>query len=182
MTDQQTTTAAAGPDVGGKTTFPHRDDFNGRRRDFLITRPDIALIADVAAVTVQGWVTDRQLDFPPPARRGGPSQRNYYRLGDVLDWLCRTGRIECDEMADMLTQQDVATRLGVAVGTVKQWRRRDIFPDPDLTIDRTPYWKPATVDSWTGRPQRGGNTRAPRTFTPPRPPSAARRREIEKAR
>ena len=160
------------------TTFPNRDDFLGLHPGFLITRADVALIADVEPSTVTCWARDKHLQFPETIR--GAGHRVHHRLGDVVDWLCSTGRIECDAMADMLTQDQVATRLGVTVGTVKEWRKRRIFPAPDRTIDRRPYWTPDTVDSWDGRPKRGGNTRPPRTFTPPTA-SPEQRRAVERA-
>lgn len=161
------------------TTFPTRDDFNGLHPDFLITRADVALIADVEPATVQGWTQDEKLQFPPTVRQG-PRHRVFHRIGEVLEWLCDTGRIVCDETENLLTQDQAAAHIGVVAGTVKQWRKRRLFPQPDRIIDRRPYWLPATLDAWEGRPKRGGNNRAPRQFTDPGPPSEAQQRALQK--
>lgn len=162
------------------TTFPHREDFNGLSRSYKITRADVALIADVEPATVQGWTQDKKLGFPA-AIRNEHSQKVLHYLGEVADWLCETGRIECPSTEGMLNQAGAAEHIGVAVGTVKQWRKRQIFPAPDRVIDRTPYWLVATLDSWEGRPRRGGNNRAPREFRDPGEPSSDQARELQKA-
>lgn len=162
------------------TTFPTREDFNGLPLDYLITRADVALIFEVEPGTVQGWTQDEKLGFPDTVRHG-PPHRVFHRIGEVLDWGCRTGRIECDETEGLMSQAEAATHLGVATGTVKQWRKRRIFPAPDRTIDRTPYWRQDTLDAWDGRPKRGGNVRSPREFRDPGEPSPEQRRALQKA-
>ena len=62
----------------------------------------------------------------------------------------------------------IAELLGVKVVTVKVWRRRGIFPLPEIRIGRVPLWSAETVKGWEGRPQRGGNRRTPASTGVPR--------------
>lgn len=50
--------------------------------------------------------------------------------------------------------QEIAARLGVAVGTVHQWRHRGILPPADFRLGMGDVWKWATIAEWaeqTGR-------------------------------
>lgn len=52
---------------------------------------------------------------------------------------------------DML---DVATEFGVTYETVRKWRTRGIFPEPDNRFGRSPVWTWNTLSTWgkqTGR-------------------------------
>lgn len=65
-------------------------------------------------------------------------------------------------MPIQLTTKQVAERAGITVGSVRQYRYRGRFPEPDGFVGRTPWWKPATVRQWLktrrgpGRPPKNG--------------------------
>ncbi len=46
------------------------------------------------------------------------------------------------------TTTDVATFLGVRVGTVSSYRKRGQMPAPDQTYGRTHLWRPETIIDW----------------------------------
>lgn len=51
-------------------------------------------------------------------------------------------------------EREIAERLGVAAGTVHQWRKRGLLPDPEFTVSRMPAWWWPTIEAWarsTGR-------------------------------
>lgn len=50
----------------------------------------------------------------------------------------------------------VAARTGRAISTVRSMRSRGQLPTPDILLDGTPGWLPATIDEWAARhPPRG---------------------------
>lgn len=49
---------------------------------------------------------------------------------------------------DLLTNDQVAERVGLAYDTLYSYRRRKSFPEPDTYFGRTPLWKIETVDKW----------------------------------
>jgi len=53
-----------------------------------------------------------------------------------------------DPDAEWWTTTDVASYLGVQVGTVSSYRQRDQMPAPDATIGRTHIWRPARIIAW----------------------------------
>jgi hypothetical protein len=54
------------------------------------------------------------------------------------------------------TTTDVATYLGVRVGTVSSYRKRGQMPAPDLTVGRTHMWRPERIIEWhRSRPRPG---------------------------
>ena len=58
--------------------------------------------------------------------------------------------------AEWWTTSDVASYLGVKVGTVSSYRQRGQMPEPDMTVGRTHVWKPARIIEWhKGRPRPG---------------------------
>ena len=55
---------------------------------------------------------------------------------------------------DLVGAQEIATRLGVAVSTVHQWRTRQILPAPDYRLAMGDVWEWATIEEFarmTGR-------------------------------
>ena len=74
------------------TTIRRRSDFEGKPSGTPITRLDIAVIADVQPRTVQAWA-QKAADFPEKIQQGRQALA-LHRLGDVVEWLCRTGRLE----------------------------------------------------------------------------------------
>lgn len=46
------------------------------------------------------------------------------------------------------TTNDVATYLGVSIGTVSSYRGRQQIPEPDDRIGRTWVWAPARIIEW----------------------------------
>jgi hypothetical protein len=64
-----------------------------------------------------------------------------------------------DTTAEWWTTTDVASYLGVTVGTVSSYRGRGQMPAPDQTIGRTHVWRPARIIEWhQARPGRGGRS------------------------
>lgn len=52
-------------------------------------------------------------------------------------------------MAALLTIEDVAAQLGVAVQTIYGWRtRQPIYGPPAIKVGKYLRWKPADVDAW----------------------------------
>lgn len=49
--------------------------------------------------------------------------------------------------ADVLTQREVAERLGIAVRTLRQWVQDDYFPPP-MRVGRKPYYSEQVVKDW----------------------------------
>ena len=61
-----------------------------------------------------------------------------------------------DPGAEWWTTSDVAACLGVKVGTVASYRKREQMPAPDLTVRRTHVWRPARIVAWhRARPRPG---------------------------
>jgi hypothetical protein len=55
----------------------------------------------------------------------------------------------------LVSTAEVAHLFGVKVTTVKEWKNRNIRPEPDVTISRQPVWRLETWLAWsakTGRP------------------------------
>ncbi len=46
------------------------------------------------------------------------------------------------------TTTDVANFLGVQIGTVSAYRKRQQMPAPEQTLGRTHLWRPATIRNW----------------------------------
>lgn len=47
-----------------------------------------------------------------------------------------------------LTTKDIAEKSGLSLNTLKKYRSKDTLPKPDHYFNRTPVWKPDTVDTW----------------------------------
>ena len=60
-------------------------------------------------------------------------------------------------MSDVqLTTADVAALLSVEPATVASYRARGLFPGPDGTLGRTPWWTQETIEAWrAARPGQG---------------------------
>jgi predicted DNA-binding transcriptional regulator AlpA len=77
-----------------------------------------------------------------------------------------------DPDAEWWTTSDVAAYLGVQVATVSGYRNRGQMPEPDMTLGRTPAWRPASIIEWhASRPRPGVGGR----------PSATERAGVEDA-
>lgn len=149
-----------------------RENFDNLHPDTPITRADVAFLAGVEEQTVQAWTQTPRLNFPESHRFGG-RQMVWHKLGEVIDWLCKTGRAECGLEEGKMTLDDIAEHFDVKPVTVKMWRSRGIFPDPDLVLGRSPLWDRETVTSWKRPGRKGGHTTRPREFDPDRPPRKA---------
>jgi hypothetical protein len=53
-----------------------------------------------------------------------------------------------DPEAEWWTTSDVAVYLGVRPATVSGYRIRGQMPAPDMTIGRTPAWRPKRIIEW----------------------------------
>lgn len=62
---------------------------------------------------------------------------------------------------DQLTTKEVAEILDLSENTIRIYRKRGRFPNPDGVLGKTPWWRRATIDKWTaerpgmGRPPKG---------------------------
>jgi hypothetical protein len=75
--------------------------------------------------------------------------------------------------AEWWTTSDVAAYLGVQVTTVTNYRKRGQMPAPDVTVGRTPMWRPARIVEWHAhRPRPGVGGRPPGASTPSIPGQA----------
>ena len=58
--------------------------------------------------------------------------------------------------AAQLTTAEVAALAGIAPDSVRRYRLRGRFPDPDGYVGATPWWHRRTVDAWLAdRPHPG---------------------------
>jgi hypothetical protein len=74
-----------------------------------------------------------------------------------------------DPDAEWWTTTDVAAYLGVRVGTISTYRKRDQMPAPDLTVGRTHMWRPERIIEWhrsRPRPGVGGRSSSGRDDAP----------------
>lgn len=59
-------------------------------------------------------------------------------------------------MTTQLTTAEVAAMLRVEPETIHSYRSRGLFPEPDGTLGRTPWWRQETIEAWqAGRPGQG---------------------------
>jgi predicted DNA-binding transcriptional regulator AlpA len=49
---------------------------------------------------------------------------------------------------DQLTITEVAALAGIAPASVRRYRLRDTFPEPDGYVGRTPWWRRSTIEAW----------------------------------
>lgn len=57
---------------------------------------------------------------------------------------------------ELVSQVEIAERLGVTVKAVEKWREREKFPPPEWTLAIGPVWRWSTVARWsqkTGYPK-----------------------------
>jgi predicted DNA-binding transcriptional regulator AlpA len=58
--------------------------------------------------------------------------------------------------ADQLTTAEVAALAGIAPASVRRYRLRGTFPEPDGYVGRTPWWRRRTIMRWLAvRPDPG---------------------------
>jgi 8-oxo-dGTP pyrophosphatase MutT (NUDIX family) len=75
-----------------------------------------------------------------------------------------------DRSAEWWNTSDVASFLGVKVGTVSSYRLRGQMPAAEMTVGRTQLWRPSTITAWhEGRPRPGVGGRPPEEEGGPRP-------------
>lgn len=61
---------------------------------------------------------------------------------------------------EQLTTKQVAALTGLAVSSVREFRRRGTFPEPDGYLEATPWWRRRTIERWlaarppVGRPRK----------------------------
>lgn len=120
-------------------------DYEGMADDEWIASGDVAAIAGVKPDTVRIWAW-KYPDFPVGVRRGKPIKLRRY--GDVIAWLCRHGRIECEEHEGLISRVEVAERLGVSTHTVKWYQSQHGFPAPAAKYVHSLYWRADEVDAW----------------------------------
>lgn len=58
--------------------------------------------------------------------------------------------------ADQLTTGEVAALVGIRPDSVRRYRLRGVFPDPDGYVGRTPWWRRPTVEAWLASRQGPG--------------------------
>lgn len=122
------------------------DNWSDLADDKLVTRADIAACAGVKVDTVRIW--SQTCDDFPQAHRVQGYRPVFHRWGDIHGWLCRTGRIPCDETAGLLSKAQVAEMIGRTESAFKQMRVAGKFPEPDARVQRAPFWRPLTVKRW----------------------------------
>lgn len=54
----------------------------------------------------------------------------------------------------MLDTNGVADLLGVKPATVRNWRSRELMPDADEVVGRSPRWHRRTVEDWARQTDR----------------------------
>lgn len=78
---------------------------------------------------------------------------------------------------DLVGPREIADRLGVARGTVRQWRWRGVMPAPLAIVSDVPVWHYPDIEVWyEARRERLGATRRPDASPPPATPAPPRRR------
>lgn len=138
------------------------NNFSGLAPSHLIRVADIAQLAQVKKTTAAKW-THRQ-GFPPIAEviTDDDTILRGWLLGDVVGWLCATGRLECATVngtpaSDLLTLKQIAEVTGLSLPTVKMYasHKRYNFPATDgPRIGVSPTWHRSTIESWAKVPRR----------------------------
>ncbi len=55
-------------------------------------------------------------------------------------------------VSDPVGQHEIASRLGVPPGTVHQWRKRGLLPEPDYpSVSGWPAWEWPVIEAWARR-------------------------------
>ncbi|MGH7776962.1 MAG: nucleotidyl transferase AbiEii/AbiGii toxin family protein [Candidatus Dormibacterales bacterium] len=57
---------------------------------------------------------------------------------------------------DLVGEREIAMRLGVKPGTVHQWRKRGLLPDPVAVVSAVPVWEWRVVFGWASATGRAG--------------------------
>lgn len=60
----------------------------------------------------------------------------------------------------LLKMSHIADLAGVSMNTAQAWRKRGVFPEPDVHESRHPLWRKQTVVRWL---ERTGRTEPPKT-------------------
>lgn len=82
---------------------------------------------------------------------------------------------------DWWTTSDVATFLGLRVGTVSSYRQRGQMPPPAKTVGRTHLWRPETIVEWQRHRPRVGDASAADSPAPRQPQDSEWRTYGERA-
>lgn len=53
-----------------------------------------------------------------------------------------------ESVGAMLKPEDVAGMLNIGQRTLWRWLAQGLIPQPDLRMERTIRWRPATIDKW----------------------------------
>ena len=132
------------------------NDYSGLAPDHLIRVSDIAQLAQVKKETAAKWT--HRPGFPPIKEVITDDETiiRGWLLGDVVGWLCASGRLDCATIngtptADLLTLKQVAAFTGLSLPTVKMYAShgRYNFPSNDgPRIGVSPTWHRATIESW----------------------------------
>ena len=107
-------------------------------------QPDDAAMVmgvDTPDAALERWAAACEL-----ARAGAWSPK-----ADAPEWEWQAAQ---DALADIVGPHEVAAELGVAIGTVHQWRKRGLMPEPTRVISGVPLWTRAEIMGWaleTGR-------------------------------
>ena len=54
-------------------------------------------------------------------------------------------------MSDMLSTREVAELVGVKPASIRRYRVRGTFPEPDGYVGVTPWWYRSTVEAWLAK-------------------------------
>lgn len=138
------------------------NDFSGLAPDHLIRVADIAQLAQVKNTTAAKWT--HRPGFPSKTQivTSDETILRGWLLGDVVGWLCASGRLDCATVngtptSDLLTLKQVAEVTGLSLPTVKMYasHRRYNFPAQDgPRIGVSPTWHRSTIESWASVPRR----------------------------
>lgn len=130
------------PTTRPRTTRLH-DSYDGLALDDLVNLHDIGALAGVQRDTAYRWST--RPGFPQPAGDGT------WKIGEVVDWLCSTGRLTgCDGDQDLLRRTQVAAITGLSLSTLKVYVWQGKFPKPSERVGRHPVWRRSAVEEWIG--------------------------------
>lgn len=124
---------------------PLHPTYRRKAPDTPINAADVAQLAGVKLDTARRWT--RRAGFPAAASADAVTGVPIFQLGAVLDWLCRTGRRDCNR-DDLLTRAELCERFVLAEQTIKVYTWRGDFPQPTTYHGRSPVWDAAVVQAW----------------------------------
>lgn len=130
--------------------------------DALITREEIGVLAGSTRpegekhLTVNMWLHrygplgSSKPTFPESVMDGDGFSAKH-RVGDVMEWLVATGRMENSEArGQFLTKIQVCDLLRIRPATLKSWVFKGTFPEADARQGRYARWERDTVATWMG--------------------------------